>query len=156
MPLLIVDKTAKNFDKKIEHTFSVKTLENIQFEMITTYSSLVQQERLRGYSSIIGAVINYINLHLTTPLTIDKLAAHVKRNPKYLSTIFKKEVGVGIKEYINSARIRQSLPLLRNTDHVISHIAMLVGFNDANYFTKVFVKEMGCTPTKYRENNNII
>lgn len=153
VPPILLDKTSRDFAVKIERTFSVEDLENLQYEMIHTYCKLVQQEKLSGYSAPIRNVINYIQLHLENSLTLDELAAHIDRNPKYLSSTFKREVGVGVNEYINSARIQQSLTLLRNTDYVVSHIAMLVGFNDANYFTKVFSKEMGCTPSQYRKEH---
>ena len=153
VPLVLLDKTSRDFATRIEHTFSLKTLENLQYEMIMTYCKLVQQERLRGYSAPIRTVINHIQLYLENPLSVAELATLIGRNPKYLSSIFKKEVGIGINEYINSARIHKSLPLLRNTDHSISHIAMLVGFNDANYFTKVFSKQMGCTPSQYQKES---
>ncbi|MBQ3558807.1 MAG: helix-turn-helix transcriptional regulator [Agathobacter sp.] len=151
VPPILLDKTSRDFAVKIEHTYSIEDLENLQYEMIFAYCKLVQQEKLSGYSTPIRNVINYIQTHLENALTLDELAAQIDRNPKYLSSTFKREVGVGINEYINSARIQQSLTLLRNTDFVVSHIAMLVGFNDANYFTKVFSKEMGCTPSQYRK-----
>lgn len=151
VPPILLDRTSRDFAVKIEHTYSVEDLENLQYEMIFAYCKLVQQEKLSGYSAPIRNVISYIQAHLENPLTLDELAAQIDRNPKYLSSIFKREVGIGVNEYINSARIQQSLTLLRNTDYVVSHIAMLVGFNDANYFTKVFSKEMGCTPSQYRK-----
>ena len=147
----LLDKTSRNFAMQIERTYSIQELENLQSEMIATYCKLVQQEKSNGYTTPVRNVINYIQQHLNSPLSLDILAKQIDRNPKYLSTTFKQEVGIGINEFINSERIHQSLPLLRNTDYAISHIAMLVGFNDANYFTKVFTKEMGCTPTQYRK-----
>lgn len=150
VPPIYLDKTSREFAVQIERTTSVEELENLWYEMIFFYCKLVQSEKMSGYSAPIRNVINYIHLHLEAPLSLAELAEQIHRNPKYLSSTFKREVGIGVNEYINSARIQQSLTLLRNTDYVVSHIAMLVGFNDANYFTKVFVKEMGCTPTQYR------
>lgn len=151
VPPILLDKTSRDFATRIERTYTVEDLENLQYEMIFAYCKLVQQEKLSGYSTPIRNVINYIQLHLENPLSLDELATQIERNPKYLSSTFKREVGIGVNEYINSARIQQSLTLLRNTDYVVSHVAMLVGFNDANYFTKVFSKEMGCTPSQYRK-----
>lgn len=151
VPPIYLDKTSREFAVLIERTTTVEALENLQYQMIFAYCKLVQTEKMSGYSTPIRTVINYIQLHLEEAHTLDGLAQLINRNPKYLSSTFKREVGVGINEYINSARIQQSLTLLRNTDYVVSHIAMLVGFNDANYFTKVFAKEIGCTPSQYRK-----
>lgn len=149
---LVLDRTSREFALKIEQTDSIEELENLQYEMIHAYCKLVQQEKLSGYSTPIRNVINYIQLNLDDTLNLEILAAESKRNPKYLSSTFKQEVGVGINDYINTARIQRSLTLLRNTDDTVAHIAMLVGFHDANYFTKVFSKEMGCTPSQYRKD----
>lgn len=151
VPPILLDKISRDFAAKIELASSAEYLENLQYKMIYAYCKLVQQEKLRGYSTPIRNTISYIKLNLASPLPLDVLAAQINRNPKYLSTTFKREVGVGINEYINTARIQQSLTLLQNTEHSISHIAMLVGFHDANYFTKVFSKEIGCTPSQYRK-----
>lgn len=158
VPPVYLDRTSREFSITIEQSTTVEALENLWYQMIFDYCKLVQNEKLSGYSAPIRTIINHILLHLEAQHSLDELAKLINRNPKYLSTTFKREVGVGLNEYINSARIQHSLTLLRNTDYSVSNIAMLVGFNDANYFTKVFTKEIGCTPSQYRKdflNNHI-
>lgn len=70
----------------------------------------------------------------------------------YLSTLFKKETGVTITDYINTTRIRQSLILLNSTNLSISEIAARCGFVDANYYSRIFKKFQGKTPKHYRES----
>ena len=70
----------------------------------------------------------------------------------YLSTLFKKETGYSISEYINGIRVDRARSLLVNSDIAIVEIARMCGFEDQSYFTKVFRKTTGITPKKCRES----
>ena len=83
-------------------------------------------------------------------LTVDWLAATVGLSPKYLSRVFAKARGVSMIEYLTDVRINNACGLLLGTNNLISDIAERVGYKDALYFTKVFKKYMGVSPTVYR------
>ena len=63
-------------------------------------------------------------------------------SPSYLSSLFKQDTGTTIVDYINSQRV--------TTDRSIAAVAAAVGILDVNYFTKIFKKQLGTTPTQYR------
>lgn len=69
-----------------------------------------------------------------------------------MSELFKKEMGISMNEYINNVRIIHACSEIRLTKAPIGQIAENCGFTDQNYFTKVFKKITGNTPTKYRDN----
>ena len=73
-------------------------------------------------------------------------------NPNYLSTIFKKELEITLTEFINQQRIHIAVKLLNTTDLQIQDVAWNVGMNDVNYFTKLFKKAVGVTPSCYKKN----
>ena len=95
-------------------------------------------------------VINTINLNLSDQLSPKSLAAMYYISPSYLSSLFKQDTGTTIVDYINSQRVDRAAVLLATTDRSIAAVAAAVGILDVNYFTKIFKKQLGTTPTQYR------
>lgn len=129
------------------------TPDDLRFEkeMIRKYCVLVQNQSLRGYSPIIQGVVNQINMNLLGELSLKSLAEKFNISSGYLSTTFKKEVGVTLTEYVNNRRIDHSVFLLNTTMMQIQDIASCCGFVDANYYSRIFKKRKGITPSKYHE-----
>lgn len=71
-------------------------------------------------------------------------------SPSYLPSLFKQDTGTTIVDYINSQRVDRAAVLLATTDRSIAAVAAAVGILDVNYFTKIFKKQLGTTPTQYR------
>lgn len=74
----------------------------------------------------------------------------------YLSRIFKEELNCTFTSYTNKLRIEKSKAYLLNDDLSLADIAMLTGFDDQSYFTKVFKKTMGISPGKFRETRGAV
>ena len=70
----------------------------------------------------------------------------------YLSKLFKDETGYSLFSYINHVRIEKSKELLLNDTISLVDVAGLCGFEDQSYFTKVFKKETGISPKRFRDN----
>ena len=68
----------------------------------------------------------------------------------YLSRRFKQEVGVTLTEYVNQKRIERAEALLKVTELPVSEVAAAVGILDGNYFSRLFRKQTGMSPSKYR------
>lgn len=71
-------------------------------------------------------------------------------NPSYLSTLFKKEVGMSISEYVQSAKVNEAKNLLSYTSHSMSDISSLLNFYDQSHFIRVFKKYTGVTPKQFK------
>ena len=125
-----------------------KVLEN---EITRKYCLLVQSHSLRTYSKPIQNIINYISFNLTADLSLNALSEEFMLNSSYLSTLFKKETGVPLTNFVNNKRIEHAIYLLNTTQSAIQDIAAQCGINDVNYFTKLFKKLKNMTPTQYRE-----
>lgn len=106
--------------------------------------------REKDYSLPIQKAITYISTDLTADLSLKSLANQVNVNASYLSTLFKKEVGVPLTEYVNRNRIEYSKTLLSGTDLAIKTIAIYSGIPDIQYFTRMFKRITGMTPKAYR------
>ncbi|MBN1409324.1 MAG: substrate-binding domain-containing protein [Spirochaetales bacterium] len=123
----------------------VKILQDILTEHVKTEKHGLYQD-LR-----ITKVLRYIEEHYNQDLSLEKLSNLVALEGTYLSRIFKKNVGKGLTEYIQSIRLQKALLLLRNPELKIREIASMVGYPDPNYFYKVIRKSLKCSPSEYRK-----
>ena len=119
--------------------------------MVRKYCLLVKNHSLKGYSMLVRKVITNIIYDLTADLSLKVQAKELNVNPSYLSTLFKKETGQTLTEFVNRKRIEHAILLLNSTDMQIQVVAQYCGIPDVNYFTKTFKKIVGKTPKEYRE-----
>lgn len=150
-----IDAISSQYAKKIETLNSETACISLYKEMVRKYCLLVKNHSLKGYSLLVRKVITRIDYDLTADLSLKVQAAYLNVNPSYLSTLFKKETGLTLTEYINRKRIEHALLLLNSTDMQIQMIAQYCGITDVNYFTKTFKKIVGKTPKEYREMINV-
>ena len=100
---------------------------------------------------IIQEAKRYIQENYSDPeLSVEKLCRHLHMSPAYFSTIFKKETGQAYTAYLTEVRLNQAVELLRMTNDKTYVIAAKVGYQEQNYFSYVFKKRFGVSPTKYR------
>lgn len=147
---IYLDEVSTKFSLEIEHTNNLEQLQAMAAKMTRKYCLLVNNYSLASYSHSIRQVINYINLNLSSPLTLTILAGNMKLNPSYLSGQFKKETGATLTEYIHTMRIETAVQLLNSTTLPIREVAYRVGIDDFSYFTKLFRKYIHMSPTRYR------
>ncbi len=104
----------------------------------------------KQYSSAIAGALDYIGQHYSEDLTLNTVADHVFLNREYLSRRFKQEVGVTFSEYLTSLRLRRARELLKTTGLRISEVASQIGIPNISYFSTIFRKEFGCSPSEIR------
>jgi len=95
-------------------------------------------------------IFSLINDNVLNKLSLDEICEKAHISKYHLCRIFKENIGITITEYIKKRRLSLACQLLRNTDCKITEIAEKCGFCDSSFFTKVFSKEHGITPTEYR------
>ena len=96
-------------------------------------------------------VFNYINQNCEKKLTTSELASICHINESYFCRFFKKTFGRTPIEYINECRVARAVILLEKTSENISEIALKSGFDDINYFSRVFKRIKKISPSQYRE-----
>ena len=84
-------------------------------------------------------------------LTLGQVASEVFVSQYYLSRLFKKQCGVGFQQYLMQIRIREAKNLLRNTDLSCAVVGEKVGYSNASYFSRIFGKVVGQSPTEFRQ-----
>ena len=87
-------------------------------------------------------------------LSIDTIAAHFYMSPQYIPKLFKKAFDISIMQYITNTRISAAKTLIQTQDMGIKNIAEAVGYDDANYFSRLFKKKTGMTYTEYKKQQN--
>lgn len=94
---------------------------------------------------------DYIAGHYTDEgLSVETLCAHIHLSPTYFSTLFKREVGMPFTAYVTKVRMEEAVRLLRETDEKTYRIAEATGYSDPNYFSYVFKRQFGLSPSKFR------
>lgn len=99
----------------------------------------------------IRKILEYIADNYASRLYLDDIAAHIGLCKSECCRLFKRYMKVSLFEFLLEYRIEQSLDLLTHTDCSIVEVAEKAGFNDSNYYSKVFRKIKGCSPSKYRK-----
>lgn len=99
--------------------------------------------------------LDYINEHLTEPLTLESLAEEAGMSQRHFIRLFSKWTGMGFSDYLQHKRMELACRLLIETDHKIEHIANNIGYRDIAHFRQVFRKWLGRSPSQYREKEKV-
>ncbi len=126
-------------------------LRNWFLEKIREICEYVNTARKKGQDDIIYKVKSYIDEHFADNISLDDVSRMVDISPYYFSKLFKQEVGENFVEYLTSIRIRHAKKLLEQPAHSIKQICVMCGYSDPNYFSRIFKKYEGMTPSEYRE-----
>lgn len=103
--------------------------------------------------SYIQKAIDYMARNYSYPLTIDEIADYVGISRSQLFREFKKYLDTSPKEYLTDLRIKKACALLKDSTLSITEVAYSVGYDNSMYFSKVFHKLKGCTPSLWRERD---
>ncbi len=113
--------------------------------------ALRDNESRKQQRDLLIQAIGFIDKHYPEEtISLDRVAKKVNISPNYFSAMFSQEVGQTFVEYLTGKRIAEAKRMLRQTDKRSSEIAFSVGFRDSHYFSFVFKKVSGCTPSEYR------
>ena len=107
--------------------------------------------RLTRENGIVKDVLNYINEHLCENILLGDICAACHVSRFYLCHTFKKSLGMTISEYILSRRLSEAKHLLQSSNLSVSEIAENCGFSSPSYFSMVFKRELGVTPSSFRQ-----
>jgi two-component system response regulator YesN len=107
--------------------------------------------RPSGHADIIEKIRRYILNNLERHISLQDVADHVCISPGYLSTVFKKEYNRNLIDYINMIKMERACELIRQRRYRIYEISYKVGFDNAYYFTRVFHRHVGLSPSEYQK-----
>lgn len=122
--------------------------ENYVSEKLSRKELAVRYEKTERFDK----VIEFLDKHYTEPISTASLAKMSHLSEYYFCHQFKRLVGMSVKEYINDMRIRRAGALLKDTELTVTEIAGEAGFNDVNYFCRIFKRQTGFSPSSYRNS----
>ena len=113
--------------------------------------ALIRRQRTDSAGETVERAKAYIQDHYgESDLSVERLCDHLHLSPAYFSTLFKRETGMSFTAYVTVTRMEAAAEALRGSEEKTYLIARRCGYEDANYFSYVFKKHFGLTPTKYR------
>lgn len=113
----------------------------------------IRRERTDATKLLIDKAKQFIETqYCDNELSVEKLCSYLGLSATYFSTIFKRETGMSFVVYLTQIRMEKALQLLNTTEEKAYVISELVGYTEPNYFSYVFKKQYGISPSKYRIN----
>ena len=105
----------------------------------------------KATNGIINKAKEYIHRNYSRDISLDDVSKDVNISPYYFSKVFKDETGENFIEYLTNIRINKAKELLQNTNMSMKEIGCEIGYMDPNYFSRIFKKNIGVTPTEFKE-----
>lgn len=151
-------ETEENFQKILKETVgqmeNSTTLEGLEGICVNFCCGLLEKcicQRKNGVGRAVKQIQDYLEEHYTEEANLEKIAEKIELTSAYISTIFKKETGMTITNYLIKIRLEKAKQMIRDTNMTITEIAYAVGYVDTRYFSKLFIKNVGIKPVEYRK-----
>ena len=109
----------------------------------------LQAERVHP---LVHKITRYLHNHMGEKISLRSVAEHCYFSPVYCDSVFKRETGFAVVEYLLKLRIDEAKLLLMQGQFPIAAVGEMVGFSDANYFSRAFRKHTGVSPSAFRKN----
>jgi AraC family transcriptional regulator of arabinose operon len=141
----------------LEKGYSEDTLRYVNMIFYHFLSSLIYENKFnhidRAEDDVVSKTIAYMQQKINTPVKLEEIAASVNISASHFSAIFKSKTGHSPIEYFNQLKIQKACQYLSFTNMAVKEIAINLGIEDQYYFSRMFTKLMGISPTKYRGKN---
>lgn len=147
---IYLDRISSRFAIRIEQVYSAEQIQRLMADMFRSYCKLVRNNGTNAYSPIVKKAVIAIESDPSAELGLHVLAGKLGVSDVYLSSVFKKETGKTITEYIREKRMSYASSLLKTTQLQIQTVALHCGMVDVQYFSKLFKQHTGKTPSQFR------
>lgn len=137
--------------QKAELLEDCAALSRLNAQMVLDFAKRVKTAKCGAHNSKpVRAARDYILEHISEPVSTEALAAALGMNRTYLCSLFARETGMTVNQYVANIKLEEAKRLLRVTRKSIAEIGAYLGFSSQSYFQKVFRKHTGVTPGNYR------
>lgn len=136
--------------KRLREIGNREELERFAAAGIEECAGIAGGRRQGRISPFVIRACTIINERLSGDISLEEIARRVEISPFYFSKLFKEETGANFIDYLTMARIERAKGFLRDDARSVKEISVAAGYADPNYFSKLFKKVVGLTPTEYR------
>jgi two-component system response regulator YesN len=136
--------------EQLLHLETIDDLQSVTIDYFTKLSEGIRSKRDKQSNVVVERVKQYIEQNYHEDITINGIAKHVYLTSTYVCLLFKQETGETIKDYVTTFRMEKAKELLTDLQYKLYTISTAVGYNDSSYFSKIFKKHTGLTPSEYR------
>lgn len=157
--ILKEEKTAENMDINEQQLLSrltactdVEELEEYVIHVLMNIMDSMCAKVPSARNKVVIESIDYIEKFYMEDISLLTLSEHVHMNHIYISRLIKRETGETFLDILTNTRMKKASELLANSDYKTYEISYRVGIKDSGYFSQVFKKYYGVTPSEYREN----
>ncbi|MNV31949.1 HTH-type transcriptional regulator YesS [compost metagenome] len=113
----------------------------------------IREQREEQTMTVLGRAKKYIEERYTDDLSLEEVADYVHLNPHYFSKIFKQEYGETFIDFVTRLRIGKAITLISEGRLTLKEVSFEAGYKDPNYFSRVFKKITGVSPTEFKVQN---
>ncbi len=139
-------------DREMHRPVAQRLLNNSMISKLMSRWFLTGEHRHEFVNQKINHAVVFLRSHFNSNIGVDQLADEAKMSRHHFSRLFKAETGLSIGNYLRHLRVRRAQVLLSHTYLSIREIGEQVGYEDYNYFIRIFRKETGITPSRYRQS----
>ena len=108
----------------------------------------------KTYSLSIKRILQFIDQNYTEPITPESLSSRFSLSKEHICALFRKELGMTVSEYVNTVKLNHAVELLSNSSMNVSQISEYLGYSSVYYFSKLFKRRYGISPTGYAGRNS--
>ncbi len=149
------ENAAEYFKRTIEYdmhnAYSFSSLFSTVCDNITAQMRKLQDEEQEHIRKPVYKAKAYVSQHFNEDVKLETVATHVGLSSAYFSNLFKKTTGQNFIDFVTNYRLSIAKHLLESSDMTIGEITNAIGYDDQRYFSKLFRKEIGLTPSEYRK-----
>lgn len=135
---------------EVKELDSISKLESYCLLKAKLITDSMRKMKASNVSQVIQKARDYIDAHYMEELGLKDVSEAVAISPQYFSKIFKADLGVNFIDYLTKVRMEKAKELLKLDSLSVKEISFEIGYNDPNYFSRLFKKVVGVSPTEYK------
>lgn len=151
---ITINEKRFNEEESWKHLLELETLQDMKLfitEYFLTVSRFIEETRNKKSRNVIDQIKDVIHKGFSNNITVNEIAKEVFLSTTYLCMIFKQETGQTVNDYVTKVRIEKAKELLIDPKNKLYDICYQIGYTEPGYFSKIFKKHTGLSPTEYRE-----